>query len=65
LITNELYLLLVFAAACFIGISACQSTGKKIEEAVEDTVEEAIDEAVEEGVVDTVAVDTTAIEEME
>lgn len=57
--------MLVFAASCFIGISACQSTGKKVEEAVEDTVEEAIDEAVEEVVTDTVAVDTTAIEEME
>lgn len=55
------FLLLVFATACFIGISACQGTGKKVEEAVEDTVEEAVEEAV----TDTVAVDTTAVEEME
>ncbi|GEM_PF-7029636 len=59
------FLLLVLATACFIGISACQSTGKKVEEVVEDTVEEAVEEAVEEVVADTVAVDTTAIEEME
>ncbi len=63
-------LLLFIATACFIGISACQSAGKKVEEAVEDTMDEAVEaleeaeEAVED-VVDTTMVDTTAVAEDE
>lgn len=60
------FLLLIFAVACFIGMSACKGLGKKMEETVEDTMEEAV-EAFEdvEVVVDTTAVDTSVVEEME
>ena len=58
--------MLFFATACFIGISACQSAGKKVEEAMEEAVEsmEEAEETVEE-VVDTTMVDTTAVAEDE
>jgi hypothetical protein len=64
------FFLLVFAAACFIGLAGCKGLGKKMEEAVEDTMEEAVEalEEVEEAVeemADTVAVDTTVVEEVE
>jgi hypothetical protein len=61
------FFLLVLAAACFIGLAGCKGAGKKMEEAVEDTMEEAVEalEEVEEEMVDTVAVDTTVVEEVE
>ena len=61
------FFLLVFAAACFIGLAGCKGLGKKMEDAVEDTMEEAveaIEETIEE-VADTVAVDTTVVDEVE
>jgi len=64
------FFLLVFAAACFIGLAGCKGVGKKLEDAVEDTMEEAVEaleeaEDVVEEMVDTVAVDTTVVEEVE
>ena len=64
------FFLLIFATACFIGSAGCKGLGKKMEEAVEDTMEEAVEalEEVEEAfeeVADSVAVDTTVVEEVE
>lgn len=64
------FFLLVFAAACFIGMYGCKGMGKKMEDTLEETMEDAVEtleevgEAVEE-MADTIVVDTTVVDEVE